>query len=129
MKNILKLIIFLSFCPAIWGETISLNCMFYYFSDEEVSRARIKDGWFNEASFFFEVGKTQGEMAVGMELSKVNVQINDNTITFIQTEPTICTITTVELKTKDVVYSRHRIMGGEVLASQYYGKADIKTLP
>ncbi len=120
MKRILSLILLTSISALHAAELMTITCDFYAYSEPN-EKGKAEDG-FKGMRFVFEPGKSQGVMLGNAGESQVMIVSTDDSITFIQIDP-IVTTTTIELKTMKAVHSRNTVLMGELLPSQYYGKA------
>ena len=120
MKTLTYLLIFLASLSTAFAELMTITCDFYTVaSPEGLEKA---DAGFKGLKFVFKAGDSTGVMLGNAGETPVAVTTTDDSITFIQLEP-IVTTTTLELKTLKAVHSRNTVLMGQLMPTQYYGKA------
>ena len=102
------------------AELTTITCDFYTVaSPEGIEKA---DAGFKGLKFVFKAGDETGVMLGNAGETPVLVTMTDDSVTFIQIAP-IVTTTTIELKTLKAVHSRNTVLLGDLMPTQYYGKA------
>jgi hypothetical protein len=98
----------------------TITCDFYTVASPEGLEEA--DTGFKGLKFVFKLGDSNGVMLGNAGETPVLVTTTDDSVTFIQLTP-IVTTTTIELKTLKAVHSRNTVLAGQLMPTQYYGKA------
>lgn len=116
----ITLILLITSCSLLNAELTTITCDFYTVASPE--RIEKADAGFKGLKFVFKAGDTTGVMLGNAGETPVAVTTTDDSISFIQVSP-IVTVTTIQLKTLKAVHSRNTVLLGDLMPTQYYGKA------
>ena len=119
-KLLITLVFLLASSTICSGKIITVTCDFYTCATPEGIK-KAEDG-FKGMRFVFNSDETTGVMLGNAGESKVLIVHGEDSITFIQVDPWV-TSTTIELNSLKVVHSRNTVLVGDIIPSQYYGKA------
>ena len=107
-------------------ETISFTCTFDKYSNLE-GHFQNNEYLFPPFLITYTIGDTLATFTGNVGDIKVAAHIGEDSISFIQLDPIVAT-TTICKKTLKVVHSRHFLIGGAFIPTQYYGTALVKYL-